>query len=242
MKLSPKIIKGLNLSESEAAVYTSALELGQASMQDLATKSGVKRSTIYTFIEKLRELGLIYQTKKNKRLLYSAVSPEQLIELEKNRIAEIEQAMPELLAIQNKSRNKPKVTFYEGENGIRSVYQDTLKEKKNIMAWSDFDYMEKSMGKKFMEEYPKDRAKRNIGFKTITRDTQIARELEKKNFGALRDIKFIKSGEFKTEINIYGDKVAFMSFRASEPFAVLVEDAGIAETLRLAWRELWEKI
>lgn len=242
MKISPKILKGIGLSAFEGAVYLAALEIGQGTIQDLSRKSGIKRTTIYTFIENLKELGLIYATKKHKRILYSASHPEQLIELEKNRISEIEQAMPELLAIHNIQRNKPKVTFYEGESGIKEVYQDTLKTKKNILAWSDFDYMEKVMGKKFMEEYPQERSKRDMGFKTITRHTPVTQELEKKNMGALRDMKFVKSGEFKTEINIYGDKVAFMSFRNSEPFAVLIEDEGIAETLRVAWSELWGKL
>ncbi len=47
---------------------------------------------------------------------------------------------------------------------------------------------------------------------------------------------------FKTEINIYGNKVAFISFRSREPFAVLIEDEGITETLRTAWKEIWGKL
>ncbi len=242
MKISPKILKGLNLSEAEGSVYIATLELGQGTIQDLSRKSGIKRTTIYTFIEHLKELGLIYSTKKNKRILYSASHPEKLIELEKNRISEIEQVMPELLALHNSPKNKPKVTFYEGESGIKEVYQDTIKERKNIIAWSDFDYMEKVVGKKFMGEYPKERVQKDIGFQTTTRDSNIARELEKNNNGALRDMKFIKSGEFKTEINIYGNKVAFISFRSREPFAVLIEDEGITETLRTAWKEIWGKL
>ena len=242
MKFSPNLLKSLNLTDAEAAVYLATLELGQATIQDLARKSNVKRSTIYTFIEKLKDAGLLYQTKKNKRVLYSASHPEQLIEIEKGRLAELESALPELLAMHNSSRTKPKVTFYEGENGIKEVYADTIKERENIVAWSDFDHMEKIMGKKFLDEYPKERAKKNIGFQTIARNTPVTRDIEKKNIGALRDMKFLQSGEFKTEVNIYGNKVAFMSFRSAEPFAVLIEDEGIAETLRLAWRELWVKL
>ena len=55
-------------------------------------------------------------------------------------------------------------------------------------------------------------------------------------------MKFIKAEELKTEINIYGDKVAMMSFRSNPPFAVLIENKDIAETLRTAWQELWERL
>ncbi len=242
MKFSPNLLKSLNLTEGEAAVYLATLELGQGTIQDLARKSKVKRSTVYTFIEKLKDSGFLYQTRKNKRTLYFASDPLQLLEIEKNRLTELENALPELAAIHNNSRTKPKVTFYEGENGIKEVYADTIKTKEHIVAWSDFDNMEKVMGKKFIEEYPKERSKKDIGFQTITTDTFLTRELEKKNIGALRDMKFLESGDFKTEVNIYGSKVAFMSFRAAEPFAVLIEDEGIADTLRLAWKESWNKL
>ncbi len=242
MKISPKILDALNLSPSEGLVYLATMEIGQGTIQDLARKSLVKRSTIYTFIEKLKDSGFIYQTKKGKRILYSASDPRQLIELEKNKITEIEQILPELLAIHNNSRVKPKVTFYDGEHGIKEVYEDTLRDRENIIAWSDFDYMEKVLGKRFVEEYPKRRSERNISFKTITRRTSTTKQIQGKNIAALRDMKFIESDEFKTEINIYGNKVAFMSFRTTRPFAVLIEDDGISATLRLAWQELWTKI
>ena len=52
----------------------------------------------------------------------------------------------------------------------------------------------------------------------------------------------VDSGDWKTEINIYGDKVALMSYRTKIPFCVLIEDHNIAETLRSAWKELWERL
>ena len=41
---------------------------------------------------------------------------------------------------------------------------------------------------------------------------------------------------------IYGDKVAIMSFRSAPPFGILIEDSGIAETLRVGWQELWKRL
>ena len=58
----------------------------------------------------------------------------------------------------------------------------------------------------------------------------------------LRDTKLIQSKDFKTEINIYGNKVAMMSYGESSPFCVLIEDANIAQTLRITWEELWNRL
>lgn len=235
-------LKRLGLSDQEGRVYLAALELGEATMQDLARKSGVKRTSIYNFIDKLKEQGFIAVIKWKKRIRYSATHPKQLIEFEKQRLAELEGTLPELTAIYNKSPQKPKVTFYEGAEGIKEVYADTLWEQRPIIAWSDFDHMEAALGKDFYQSYPAERAKRRIPFSTITRDSKIARDVAQKNEAHLRKVKFISAEELKTEINVYGDKVAIMSFRNNPPFAVLIENKDIAETMRIAWQELWSRL
>lgn len=123
------MLKSLNLSEAQAAMYLATLELGQATMQAIAKKSGIKRTSIYNFIEEMKERQLIVETRKKKRNVYSAVAPSNLVEIEKARLRELEVLMPELTAIQNKGRNKPRVTFYEGLEGIKEVYADSLKER-----------------------------------------------------------------------------------------------------------------
>lgn len=237
--LSENLQQSLGLTEDSARVYLAVLELGQCTMQEIAKKSGVNRSTIYTFIDDLKSSGFIFETKKQKRRLYSAAHPEHLVEIQKSRLVNLQMDLPELLALHNTLRTKPRVTFFEGVSGIEEVYADTLREKKAIVAWSDFDGIFKTLGV-FATEYPKERARRGIGFQTITVNTQVARQVAARNLSELREMKFLSKGEITTEINVYGDKVAMISFRSTYPFAVLIEDAGIANTLRLVWKSLWE--
>ncbi len=242
MKIPKEILITLNLNESQAAVYLAALELGQATMQELAHKSKVKRTSIYNFIEELKGRGLITETKKKKRRIYSAVHPEQLVEMEKTRVRELQRMLPELLAVYNKSDSKPRVTFYEGIEGTEEVYADMLKEKQPIYVYEDLEHMKVGMRPAFYNTWPGERARRGIPLKAISRDSATAREFTKDNIRLLRQSKFINSGDLKTEINIYGDKVALMSFRTSPPFCVLIEDHDITETLRVAWQQLWERL
>src|SRR3989344_9528175 len=89
-------LKMLGFSSSEIQVYLAALELGEATMQDLARKSGVKRTSIYNFIEKLKNDGFISMTRRKKRILYSAVHPKHVVEIQKQRLGQLEQTLPEL--------------------------------------------------------------------------------------------------------------------------------------------------
>ena len=241
IKMSKSLIKNLNLTEHQAAVYLAALELGQAPMQDLARKSGVKRTTIYKFIDELRERGLILETRHHKRNFYSGVAPEQLVELQKNHLVELEDLMPELKAVQNRAKNKPKVMFYEGLEAIKEMYTDTLKEKKPIVALSDFSNTDQALGK-FIENYPDERARKNITLQWIIPDTPEAREFTKRDYGLLRETKFLPNAHFKIDLNIYGNKVSLVKAGFPHPFAVLIEDPDVAETFREAWKQLWERL
>lgn len=243
MKIFEKIIKNtLGLTDAQAKVYLATLETGEGNLQEISRKSGVKRTSIYNFIDELKAKGLLIETKRNKRKVYSAIHPEQLIEVEKTRLSELQRTLPELLAIYNKTQDRPKVSFYDGIEGIKEVYADMLADKHQIIAFEDLEHMKIALPKTFYEYFPPERAKRGILFRSILRDTPIARDFIKNNRQLLRQSKLIESGDWKTEINIYGKKVAMMSFRAKTPFCVLIEDEAVADTLRSVWENLWESI
>jgi sugar-specific transcriptional regulator TrmB len=242
MEINENLLKTLGLSEMQAKVYIAALELSEATMQALARKSGVNRSTIYTFIDDLKDRGFILEGRRRKRNVYSAVHPEALVDMQKSRLGELERVLPELLAINNKSGNKPRVTFYEGFSGIEDVYKDQLREKKEIVSYEDLEDLKGELPKHIFEWFPAERAKRDILIRTISRDVPFAREFSKRNRGLLRETKFVTAQKFRTDINIYGDKVALIDLQAESPFAVIIENHNLAETMRTVWRELWEKL
>ena len=47
------ILKNLGLSEKAAQVYLASLELGEAPVQKLAERAGLKRTTVYYVLEEL---------------------------------------------------------------------------------------------------------------------------------------------------------------------------------------------
>ena len=224
-------------------IYLATLELGEATVQEIARKSKVKRTSIYNFIDHLKNRQLLIETKKSKRSLFSAANPHQLLELGKMRLNQLEHFMPQLLAINNRSLKKPRVTFHEGAAGIQEIYNDMLEQKQPIVAWSDQKHMWPILGKEYCEYFPPERARRGIPFKGITTDTPENRQFAEKDKCLLRETKFIAaSSDLRTEINIYGNKVLLASFRSYPAFAVLIEDQNVAETLRVTWKELWKRL
>lgn len=243
MRIDSSLFTSLGLSKQEVSVYLAALELGEATVQELARKSGVKRTSIYNFIDGLKDRQILQETKRKRRSLFSATHPHQLLELGRMRLNELENAMPQLLAINNSSLRKPRVTFHEGIEGIKEVYNDMLNHKQPIICWSDQKHMWPTLGKEYCEYFPPERARRGIPLKMIATDTPENRGYAKKDRELARETKFISAdSDLRTEINIYGNKVILASFRSSPAFAVLIEDQDIAETIRVTWKELWQRL
>ena len=52
----------------------------------------------------------------------------------RKREALLDQILPDLYSINNVSQTKPKVWFYEGIDGMREAFEDTLNAKEEILA------------------------------------------------------------------------------------------------------------
>ena len=218
-----ELMQTLGLSEQEIAVYLAALELGEANIQEISRKSGVKRTSIYNFIDTLKERQLLSEIKKGKRKLYSAVSPHHLVDEQKSKVASVERLVPQLLAIQNKDHNKPRVSFYEGIEGIKEIYRMTLRDKQTIYAWEDLDRTLQMLPEPFAKSYTEERAAKKIPARCIDRDSPLAREWTAKNDVRLaRETRFVPAEEFGTEVNIFGNKVAFFGYPKDFPFSVVI--------------------
>ena len=238
-----ELAEALGLSEKELAVYLTVLELGEGYVQDISKKSGLQRTSVYNFLEQLKDRQLISEIKKGKRRLFSAISPHLLLERQKSKISSVERLIPQLLAIQNSVKDKPRVSFYEGVEGIKEIYRMTLRDKQIIYAWEDLDRMHDILPAGFFKGYPEERAAKKIPARCIDRDTPFAREFTAKNNVRLaRESRFVSSDEFGTEINIFGSKVAFFSYNKNHPFGVVIDDASIALAQKVAWQELWDRL
>ncbi len=233
-------LEKFGLSPNESACYLAALELGSASVQKIAKKAEVKRTTVYTVLEELIKKGLTAKSEEKGKTVYVAEDPNYLIRREEERKRELEESIPELKSIYNISESKPSVKFYEGVEGLKTIYENTLKDKNNIVAFSDFEHMFKTMGFDWMMNYADRRAKHGISFQGITRASAGLDQISPYNTKQKRELKILPQGDFSTEINIFGNKIALMSFR--NPMGVIIEDKAIAATLRIVFENLWKTL
>lgn len=233
-----QILEKFGFSANESRVYLASLEMGVASTQNIAKKAGLKRTTTYSVLTYLVNRGVVGKTIIKNKTKFVAEPPEKLLNLIGEIQSNIAKALPQLEALYNKNEAKPKIIFFEGENAIHNVYEDTLKEKpKEILEWNTNE---------FFERFPKD-------YNYIEKRTKLgirARRIAGK--GSLWDTKhkFLDEKELaetvvvpkelfspQIEVNIYNNKVAFMSY--AENMSVIVESKAIADAMRQAYELSW---
>jgi len=234
-------LKSMGIDEKQAAVYLACLELGKGTIQEVSLKSGIKRTSIYNFLEEMKQKGLISEVKENKKVVLVAEDPNNLSIRLQRQSNEFQQMLPELMGLFNLPSHKPKVKFYQGVEGIKNAYTDLLTAKGNIYGFADYEKMFYLIDALSLWRIPEERVKRNIKYFNIAKDSAKAREVKKTDAKQMRETKLVKNVDFETEINIYDNKVMMVSFR--RPGAtVIIEDAAIAQTMRSVWKAWWNTL
>ena len=80
-----KILREIGLSQNEARVYEALLQLGGASVQEIAIKSKVHRRNVYDSLSKLMEKGLASEAFVKGEKNFNAVNPKRLLGLLKEK-------------------------------------------------------------------------------------------------------------------------------------------------------------
>lgn len=233
------ILESLGLNEKEAKVYLSSLEIGSSPVSQIALKAKINRVTTYDILEKLVKKGLINFFVKNKIKFFSATDPELVVNEFKKRAEELQKALPDLKRLHGDTSH-PKVRYYEGLDGIKSIYADTLNSKTEILNYCNSKEI-RLLWPKYDEEYVEQRAQKQIFLRGIALDDEYGKEVQSKDQQSHREIRLVSKERFNftNEINIYDDKVAIISFK-DELIGMIIESHEIAETQRALFKIAWE--
>jgi HTH-type transcriptional regulator, sugar sensing transcriptional regulator len=239
-----KDLTGFGLNEKESSAYVALLELGEATIGQVAKKAGVKRTTLYDIIESLKRSGFVGVSKRGKKTLYFAEDPRKLEEKLEEKTFVLKRMLPELLSIANTIDKKPKIRYYEGIDGIKEVYKDTLKyEDRELLAWVAEVAVE-AFDEKFLNEfYISKRLEKKIWVRAIAPDLPYMQKFKGLDQASLRTTKLVDATmfPFEVEINLYGgSKIGIMSFQ--EKLGLIIESAKIHKTLKSIFELNWVTI
>ncbi|MFA6523325.1 MAG: helix-turn-helix domain-containing protein [Candidatus Peribacteraceae bacterium] len=236
------ILRSNGLDDKEAQLFLAGLQAGSAPASEYARVTGLNRVTAYNTLEGLVRRGLFTVAKKVRGKCYAPVPPGQFaLEARKN-LTLLERSLPELKSLQGGKERKPEVRFFEGWEGVRHVYQDTLAAHEELLNFANSAVV-RSHWPAYDEEYVAERVRRKIHLRGIAPDDEAGRRVHGEDKAKFREIRLVpgKDFDFTNEINIYDHKVAICSFGSpTSMFGVIIESKEVAETQRqifeMAWR------
>lgn len=245
MKLD--ILEKIGLNANESYIYNILLTNGEMSAPDITEKAHLKltRQNTYAVLKSLVKRGLVEEFDKRKKLTYRLEHPQKLLDVldeEKKALEEnermVESILPEIISDYNLAHNKPGVVYYEGIEGIKKIYEDTLREKPEEILVFRSPFEEEKLGQ-YIFGYMKRRA--TLGIKTkIISPTKPSKETLAEDKTQLKERKYIKKEIFSlyTEIDIYKNKVAFMTF-GKKTMGFIVESPEVSGSMATIFNLIW---
>ncbi len=131
----------IGFTKKEAKIYLAALALDEPGAAQIAQKSGIKRASCYPLLKSLIKKGYISSYSRRKLTRFVATSPKKIINTATERAEQAREALPELNALLlQPSSKKPKISYYEGYDGLVAIMEDTLEiPNKEILAYGNME-------------------------------------------------------------------------------------------------------
>ena len=240
-----KILKNLEeigLEEKPARVYLAALELGEGFASAISQKSGVERVNTYHILERLANDGLIYTAEKESKRIYIAHSPKKLVSKQEEKLRQIKSMVPELLSFESANEVRPKIKFYEGEEGIKDLFNETLALPKGSekLAYVSYHTISKHL-EAFVPDFPKRRAAKGITQRLIAEESpQTRQNLLENDKAELRQTRLVPKDMYPfaaDQINIFGNKMFIASLK--DMLAMVIESETVAKSQRAIFELAW---
>lgn len=229
------------LDHKKAKVYLACLESGEAKAQDIALRAGIARPTAYDILEKLSQLGLVGFYRKRGVKYYVANAPEKFHHLLEKKAEHFKQLLPELKSRYNTTHEKPKITYYEGTEGIKTILADTLtarnKQLRAILSIVDLFTL---LGRAFMENQFSERVKAGVRLRVIRSRPKEVGENWQTDPRALRELRYAPPAMvFAMTMYLYDNKAALISSQ-KEHFGMIIASGEYSENMGHLFEALWQ--
>lgn len=168
----------LGLDDIEINIYLYLLEGFAKTPLEISRETGINRSKIYRYLERLKQKRLIEQLTVERGIKLEAASPEilKLLFIEKEKELKTQQELlpglvKDLNMISHRLENPFEIRYYHGEEGLKQMLWNRLSAKEILLY--GYQTMNEIVGKKFADILREEQVKRKIKQYEIEEDVDI---------------------------------------------------------------------
>ncbi len=233
------VLEDMGLSNAEAKIYITLVELGDSKVGPIIEKSSLVSSVVHTNINHLVNKGWISYIKRGKIKIYKAIPPKNIINFLEERKKRVLEIIPELELKSQKSQQKEEAEIFEGINGImfmlNSLLEDTITDKEYLFFASNIKEDNKKL-QEFWSRYDAKRADKGLTIRGIS-------PAKLKPYFTNRKKLKMKYTEQPTpsSLTIFNGTIALFSF-GEKPIGYLIKSKEIYKIYKEYFEKLWNAI
>ncbi|MBT7903613.1 hypothetical protein HN587_07155 [Candidatus Woesearchaeota archaeon] len=245
-----KLLEEIGLTKSESKTYLVLLNLKESTTGPISKQANVSSSKIYEVLQKLINKGLVTEYSEKNIKHFRVANPNRIkdyLESKKKKIEEemnqIEEVLPGLEQIYKEGNDKEtQVELFRGYEGVRSVFNDLLKDLKKgdellVMGGGDRPSGNPKT-KAFFENIHLRRSEKEVKLKIIFNDKRKG-FFKQMTIFPHTEIKYIPFGTPSTT-NIYKDTTVLLTMSPT-PAAIRIQSKQITESYRKQFQEMWRQ-
>lgn len=243
----PLVAAGLEPDQAE--IYEILLKNGPLKAGKIALKSPLKRGLVYKILDELVNLGLVIKNEPTGKVaVFEPAHPLKVKELAETKEQKLKTAqlaldgiLGQLTSDYNLALNKPGIQFYEGEEGIKKVLNDSLTSKSEIYSYADIEAINKYIPE-LNKEYVKKRERLKIKKRGIVLDTPFNRQFLSDYHKNITQTKLIRLDQppFHTVMQIYDNKISYLTLDERKKTGVIIADPHIYQMHKYLFEYLWD--
>jgi HTH-type transcriptional regulator, sugar sensing transcriptional regulator len=244
--MNKQLLENLGMTPKEVALYIKLLELGVSSANGLSKRANENRTTTYSLLQSMRKKGFVSYTLRNGVKYFSSTNPSLLISHHFDDAENLKGMIPELMAIANAYSQKPKITFYEGIEGIKQIGEILLEvpgsTRLSLMGADERD-IHPEVQSYYEEDFINRRIRSGIRYKAIvTGKLPMGSNYKSTEEGQLRELRYIDPRKLpiKMHIDIFPkNKVALYSYDKKDQMGVVIEHEAFFSTMKTFFELAW---
>jgi len=236
----------LGCNEKHVKFYRANLELGVATLLEIAKKARLQRSTAYLVASELVGMGLINEDHKTYKKLFTVTEPDRILQkleakyrqIGRNNIA-LKEVLPELRAVHQTTTIRPRVRTFEGKSGLVAVWNDILAEQQEILLWTNQKTERFVFGENTHDLFIRERLTKGIATRVLAVNNTEGVALRAIDSDNMRQTKLLPDDtSFTSETYIYGNKIAILDMN-KDIFGIITESEQIASSQRAIFEHAW---
>ncbi len=248
-KLIQDSLSQFGLSAKESKFFLICFKIGPATINEIARKARIRRSTAYLIAETLLQKQLIEEDLHHYKKKIVTVEPKTLLRMlsAKQRAIgrqelELKEKLADLQAVYNASDVRPKVRVFEGINGLSAVEKDILSAKKEILLWTNQETENNFFSKQFHNQFIEIRKRKGIFIRVLAVNNKKGRLLQSTDKGSLRETRLLpKNRSFSPETYIYDDKIAMLDYK-KDIIGVIIQSEPLSSAQKAVFELSWSMV